>query len=199
MKLFTVGDESYIGTHRTVPVSFITDCKSDNSTCKFCQPSQSVTVTRTTIWLTITRGQLKSNPVCPRGGWLKTEISDFSHIPPPPGAYWWGADWKRFTGTGKNELYDTMRNTSHYTGTRTLCFLLCWSRYRSWFWSRSKPVWSNHEDHELSTYVPQTFICWPVPPSPDHELLTRVSGPWTVCPYSPLDCWPMPRSPAGLV
>ena len=53
---FTVGDETYIGTHRTVPVSFITNCKSDDSTCKFCQPLQSVTVVRTTIQVTITRG-----------------------------------------------------------------------------------------------------------------------------------------------
>ena len=61
-KLFTVNDETYIGTHRTAPISFVTDCesyttdcKSDNSTCKFHQPLQSVTVARTTIWLTITR------------------------------------------------------------------------------------------------------------------------------------------------
>ena len=39
---FTVGDEAYIGTQRTVPVSFVTDCKSyvtncksENSACKF--------------------------------------------------------------------------------------------------------------------------------------------------------------------
>ena len=68
--IFTVGDETYIGTHRTVPVSLIancksyaTDCKRDNSACKFCQPLQSVTITRTAIQLTITMGggrQLKS-------------------------------------------------------------------------------------------------------------------------------------------
>ena len=56
MKLFTVGDETYIGTHRTVPVSFVTNCKSDNSTCKLCQPLQLVTVARTAVWLAITRG-----------------------------------------------------------------------------------------------------------------------------------------------
>ena len=85
-KLFTVGDETYIGTHRTVPVSFVTDCrsyatdcKSNDSAYKFCQPLQSVTIGRTTIRLTITRGRrLKSNPVRPGGGgWLKTAISDF--------------------------------------------------------------------------------------------------------------------------
>ena len=74
MKLFTVGNETYIGTHRTVPVSFITDCKSyaidcksDDSDCKFCQPLQSVTIAKTAIQLTITRGgrRLKSDPVRP--------------------------------------------------------------------------------------------------------------------------------------
>ena len=104
-----MGHGTYIGTHRTAPVSFVTDCKnyatnckSDDSACKFCQLLQSVTVTRTAIWLTITRGgQLKSNTVRPGGGgkWLKTEISDSSQL---PGAYWWGGggcDWKRITGT----------------------------------------------------------------------------------------------------
>ena len=36
--------------------------------------------------------------------------------------------------------YHIMQNVSHYTGTRTHCFLLCWSCSRS----RSKPVWLNH-------------------------------------------------------
>ena len=67
---FTVGDEIYVGTHRTVPVSFVpdyksyvADCKSDDSTCKFCQPLQSVTIVGTTIQLTITWGaiQIKSS------------------------------------------------------------------------------------------------------------------------------------------
>ena len=34
MKLFTVSDETYIGTDRTVPVSFVTDCKSYTTDCK---------------------------------------------------------------------------------------------------------------------------------------------------------------------
>ena len=97
MKLFTVGDETYIGTHRTVPVSFITDCKSyatdcksNDSACKFCQPLQSVTIARTAIWLTITRGgQLKSNPVHPRG---VIENSNFwFHTPRGGGRTGWGA------------------------------------------------------------------------------------------------------------
>ena len=48
---FTVGDKTYIGTHRTVPVSFVTicksyatDCKSDMANCKFYQNLQLVTV-----------------------------------------------------------------------------------------------------------------------------------------------------------
>ena len=72
---FTVNDETYIGTHRTAPVSFMTDCKSyttkcksDTANCKFCQNLQSVTVAINTIWLTSTRGgPLKSNPVLPGG------------------------------------------------------------------------------------------------------------------------------------
>ena len=55
-KLFTIGDGTYIGTHRTVPISFVSDCKSDNSPCKFRQPLQSVTIAGTTIQLTNTRG-----------------------------------------------------------------------------------------------------------------------------------------------
>ena len=89
MELFTVSDETYIGTHRIVPVSFITDCKSyatncksDNSTCTFCQPLQSLTIAGTAIWLTITKGGGDWNQTqYASGGWLKTEISQ---------AYWWG-------------------------------------------------------------------------------------------------------------
>ena len=73
-KLFTVSDETYIGTHRTVPVSFMTDCKSyatncksDMADCKFCQNLQLAMVAINAIWLTITRGGLKLNPVCPGG------------------------------------------------------------------------------------------------------------------------------------
>ena len=60
---FTVSDETYIGTHRTAPVSFVTNCKSyatdckiDNRAWKFCQLLQSVTIARTVIQLTVTRG-----------------------------------------------------------------------------------------------------------------------------------------------
>ena len=62
-KLFTVREETYIGIHRTVPVSFMTncksyttDCKSDMANCNFCQNLQSVTVAINAIWITITRG-----------------------------------------------------------------------------------------------------------------------------------------------
>ena len=62
-KLFTVSDKTYIGTHKTVPVSFMTDCKSyttdcksDMADCKFCQNLQLVTVAINAIQLTITRG-----------------------------------------------------------------------------------------------------------------------------------------------
>ena len=114
MKLFTVGDETYIGTHRTAPVSFFTDCKSyatdcksDDSACKFCQPLQSVTIARTAIWLTITRGgRLKSDPVHSRG-WLKTAISDFVR---PGGAYWVGGDWNHFTGVPLSRINKNLRS-----------------------------------------------------------------------------------------
>ena len=75
MKLFTVGDETYIGKHRTVPVSFMTDCKSyttdgksDTADCKFRQNVQSVTVAINAIRLTITRGGvIEIKPSTPRG------------------------------------------------------------------------------------------------------------------------------------
>ena len=61
MKLFTVGDETYICTYWTAPASFVSDCKSYATDCKsdmtkFCQLLQSVTITGTTIWLAITGG-----------------------------------------------------------------------------------------------------------------------------------------------
>ena len=34
-KLFTVGDKTYIGIHRIVPVSFITDCKVSSPNVSF--------------------------------------------------------------------------------------------------------------------------------------------------------------------
>ena len=72
---FTVGDETYIGTHRTVPVGFMTDCKSYTTNCKsdtancckFCQNLQSVTVAINAIWLTITRGVIEIKPSMPQG------------------------------------------------------------------------------------------------------------------------------------
>ena len=45
---------------------------------------------------------------------------------------------------GLEKMGCLMKNVPHYTGTRTHCFLLCWSRSQSWFQSRSKPVWLNH-------------------------------------------------------
>ena len=98
-KHFTVGDETYIGTYRTVPLSFVTDCKnyatnckSDDSACKFCQPLQSVTIARTTIRLTITRGgRLKSDPVRPGGGGLIENSNFWFHTPRGGGHTGWGA------------------------------------------------------------------------------------------------------------
>ena len=81
-KLFTVSDETYIGTHRTAPVSFITHCY------KFCQLLQSVTFNRTAIWLTITRGGLTSNPVHPGGDWKQKFLISYA---PRGRAYWVGA------------------------------------------------------------------------------------------------------------
>ena len=42
-------------------ISFVTDCKRDNSPCKFHQPLQLVTTTGTTIQLTITRGGVRKS------------------------------------------------------------------------------------------------------------------------------------------
>ena len=100
---FTVGDETFysqwwnLHTHRTVPVSFITDCKSyatncksDDSTCKFHQLLQLVTITRTTIQLTITRGGSDWNQTeyAPGGDWKQKILISYAS---PPGAYWVGA------------------------------------------------------------------------------------------------------------
>ena len=101
MKLFTVGDETYIGTHRTVPVSFMTNCKSYATNCKsdtadynFCQNLQLVEVAINAIQLTITRGgQLKSNPVHPWGDWKQKILILYG-----PRGVLVGGDWKRFTG-----------------------------------------------------------------------------------------------------
>ena len=89
---FTVSDETY----RCCPVctyvsfitdckSFATDCKSENSTCKFCQLLQLVTIARTAIRLTATRGEvIEIDFVCPGGGHTKS-IFLFSFTPLPPG------------------------------------------------------------------------------------------------------------------
>ena len=76
-KCFTVSDETYIGMQRTAPVSFITycksyatDCKSDNSICKFCQPLQLVTTAGTSLVNHHKRG------------WLKTEIRTTENVSP---------------------------------------------------------------------------------------------------------------------
>ena len=112
-KHFTVSGETYIGTHRTVPVSFVTNCKSyatncksDNSICKFCHPLQLVTVPGTAILLT-SQGCLKWNPVCPGGDWKQKFLILYAL-----GAYWVGGDdWKRFTrtrsrsGIGNNQVF----------------------------------------------------------------------------------------------
>ena len=106
-KLFTVSDETYIGTHRRAPVSFITDCKSyanncksDDSTCKFCQPLQSVMVIGTAIWLTSQGGVIEIKPSTPQGGdWNKFLIS----YNPGGCTGWGGGDWKRFTGTKRHK------------------------------------------------------------------------------------------------
>ena len=86
-ELFTVGDETYIGTHRTVPVSFMTDCKSyttnyksDTTNCKFYQHFQSATLAINAIQLTIT-GVLIS-------------------YAPPPGAYWLGGGTENVSPVG---------------------------------------------------------------------------------------------------
>ena len=60
--------------------SYATDCKSENSTCKFCQLLQSVTIARVAIWLTVTRGVIEIDFVCP--GAYEINISVFIH---PPG------------------------------------------------------------------------------------------------------------------
>ena len=103
---FTVSDE----THRRCPVcayvsfityckSYATDCKSENSACKFCQILQLVTITRTAIRLTVTRGGwLKLILYAPGGGRHTKSIFLFSFTPPPRGVRRGG--WmKRFTGT----------------------------------------------------------------------------------------------------
>ena len=90
-KTLTVSDE----THRRCPVctyvsfityckSYATDCKSENSACKFCQILQSVTITRTAIQLTITRGGDWNWFRMPRGGRHTKSIFLFSFTPPPP-------------------------------------------------------------------------------------------------------------------
>ena len=89
VKLFTVGDETYIGTHRTAPVSFVTDCKSyatdcksNDSACNFCQPLQSVTISGTAIQLTITRGgAIEIKPSTPGGGGVIENSNFWFHTP----------------------------------------------------------------------------------------------------------------------
>ena len=87
MKLFTVVEETYMGTHRTAPVSFIadcksytTDCKSDMANCKFCQSLQLATVAVNTIWLTITRGRGNwyKTQYTPRGGWKQKFLISYA-------------------------------------------------------------------------------------------------------------------------
>ena len=99
-KLFTVGDETYIGTHRTATVSFITNCKSyacncksDTGNCKFCQNLQLATVTGTAIWLTITRGHWNQTLYAPGGDWKQKFLISYA----PPGYTGEGGDWKLFT------------------------------------------------------------------------------------------------------
>ena len=89
MKLFTVVDETNIGTHRTVPVSFVTncksytiDCKSDMANCKFCQNLQLARVAINTIWSTITRwGDWNQTQYTPGG----VENRNFWFCVPPGG------------------------------------------------------------------------------------------------------------------
>ena len=69
---FTVGDETYIGTHRTVPVSFMTVKVAPPTVkvtvdCKFCQNLQLVMVAINAIWLTIIRGVIEIKPSTPWG------------------------------------------------------------------------------------------------------------------------------------
>ena len=98
--------------HRTVPVSFVTDsksdatdCKSDTEDCEFCQNLQSGTVAIIAIWLTITRG----------GNWNQTQYAlgvvenrNFWFCMPPRVPGWGGGvDWKCFTRTGTRQKHFT--------------------------------------------------------------------------------------------
>ena len=161
-KLFTVGDKTYIGTHRTVPVSFMTDCKSyttncksDTADCKFCQNLQSVMVAINAIQLTITRvGQLKSNPLHPRGGGV-IENRDFCFYMPPGHTSGVEGDWKRFTGKGDGtrQDWDGMGGVGHPI------LVLTWVRASGWDGDRARrypcpcPGWRSGWTNKVKTLL----------------------------------------------
>ena len=90
MKHFTVSDETYIGTHRTMPVTFITDCKSYASNCKSDMANYKLTITRGG------GGEIEIKPSMPR----VIENRNFWFCTSPTGGVkvGGGGDWKCFTG-----------------------------------------------------------------------------------------------------
>ena len=143
-----------------MPVSFITNCKSyatdckiDNNTCKFCQLLQSVTIARTTIWLTVTGGGDWNIFCMPWGVWLKTGISDFV-CPGGGGGDWNQDDWKRFTGShyrgGSNiprRDFSILPVTHSLLGSRSI-----WN-CSNWILKSSKPYVKWHFAGTLHLYL----------------------------------------------
>ena len=90
--------------------------------CKFCQNLQSATVAINTILLIITRGgAIEIKPSTPGGGVI--ENRNFWFHTPPPGAYLWGGDWKRFTGTF------TWDNKTYWQISKTQFNCIVWNEY----------------------------------------------------------------------
>ena len=117
---FTVSDKTYRHCPVCTYVSFITncksfvtdcksyatDCKSENSACKFWQLLHSVTIARTAIQLTVTRGAVIEIDFVRPGG-IRNQYFCF-HSPPSPGRMkrGGGGKWKRFTSSMFCHLVD---------------------------------------------------------------------------------------------